>query len=120
MAFADFFLLASVWAQSGQNASPPPPSSAHDTSPPGHGAGKPKDQRIKASVDLVVLHVTIADEGGQFVRRPEERRFPRFRKQSRTKDFRLFSREDIPVTMGLVIDNSGSMREKREQVNQRP
>ena len=29
----------------------------------------------------------------------------------------VFSREDIPVTMGLVIDNSGSMREKREQVN---
>jgi VWFA-related protein len=30
----------------------------------------------------------------------------------------LFSREDIPVTMGLVIDNSGSMREKRAQVNE--
>jgi len=29
----------------------------------------------------------------------------------------VFSREDIPVTMGLVIDNSGSMREKRAQVN---
>jgi len=29
----------------------------------------------------------------------------------------MFSRDDIPVTMGLVIDNSGSMREKREQVN---
>jgi Ca-activated chloride channel homolog len=29
----------------------------------------------------------------------------------------MFSREDIPVTMGLVIDNSGSMREKRAQVN---
>ena len=29
----------------------------------------------------------------------------------------FFSRDDIPVTMGLVIDNSGSMREKRAQVN---
>ena len=29
----------------------------------------------------------------------------------------VFSKEDIPVTMGLVIDNSGSMREKRPQVN---
>ena len=32
------------------------------------------------------------------------------------KHFRL-SQEDMPVTMGLVIDNSGSMRDKRPQVN---
>ena len=29
---------------------------------------------------------------------------------------KLFKREDIPVSMGLVIDNSGSMREKRAKV----
>lgn len=28
-----------------------------------------------------------------------------------------FHREDVPVAMGIVIDNSGSMREKREKVN---
>ena len=29
-----------------------------------------------------------------------------------------FRREDVPVAMGIVIDNSGSMRDKREKVNQ--
>jgi Ca-activated chloride channel homolog len=29
----------------------------------------------------------------------------------------VFKREDIPVSMGLVIDNSGSMRDKRPRVN---
>ena len=29
-----------------------------------------------------------------------------------------FHREDVPVAMGIVIDNSGSMRDKREKVNQ--
>ena len=29
----------------------------------------------------------------------------------------VFSQEDVPVSMGLVIDNSGSMRDKRPQVN---
>ncbi len=29
----------------------------------------------------------------------------------------IFSQEDVPVSMGLVIDNSGSMREKRPEVN---
>ena len=28
----------------------------------------------------------------------------------------LFKREDVPVSMGLIIDNSGSMREKRKKV----
>ena len=28
-----------------------------------------------------------------------------------------FRREDIPVAMGIVIDNSGSMRDKRPAVN---
>jgi Ca-activated chloride channel homolog len=30
----------------------------------------------------------------------------------------IFKREDIPVSMGLVIDNSGSMRDKRPRVNE--
>jgi Ca-activated chloride channel homolog len=29
-----------------------------------------------------------------------------------------FRHEDVPVAMGIVIDNSGSMRDKREKVNQ--
>ena len=29
----------------------------------------------------------------------------------------MFKREDIPISVGLVIDNSGSMRDKREKVN---
>ena len=29
----------------------------------------------------------------------------------------VFKQEDVPVSVGLVIDNSGSMREKRPQVN---
>jgi Ca-activated chloride channel homolog len=29
-----------------------------------------------------------------------------------------FRREDVPVALGIVIDNSGSMRDKREKVNQ--
>jgi len=27
-------------------------------------------------------------------------------------------REDVPVEMGIVVDNSGSMRDKRGQINQ--
>ena len=67
-------------------------------------------------MDLVVLHVTVADDRGQFVPDLKEGNFKVY-EQNIEQKIAFFSREDIPVTMGLVIDNSGSMREKREQVN---
>jgi VWFA-related protein len=64
----------------------------------------------------VVLHVTVADDKGQFVPDLKQGNFRVFEDKVEQK-VSFFSREDIPVTMGLVIDNSGSMREKRAQVN---
>jgi VWFA-related protein len=71
---------------------------------------------LKSDVELVVLHVTVADEKGQFV---EDLKGDNFRvyEQKVEQKISFFSRDDVPVTMGLVIDNSGSMREKRSQVN---
>ena len=64
----------------------------------------------------MVLHVTVADERGEFVSDLTQGNFRVF-EQNIEQKISFFSRDDIPVTMGLVIDNSGSMREKREQVN---
>ncbi len=64
----------------------------------------------------MVLHVTVADERGDFVPDLKQGSFRVF-EQNIEQRISFFSREDIPVTMGLIIDNSGSMREKREQVN---
>jgi VWFA-related protein len=33
------------------------------------------------------------------------------------QEITIFKQEDVPVSLGLVIDNSGSMRTKRERVN---
>jgi Ca-activated chloride channel homolog len=65
---------------------------------------------------LVVLHVTVADDRGEFVADLPQGNFRVF-EQNIEQKLSFFSRDDIPVTMGLVIDNSGSMREKRDQVN---
>jgi len=32
------------------------------------------------------------------------------------QQIKIFKREDVPVSLGLIIDNSGSMREKRQSV----
>ena len=64
----------------------------------------------------MVLHATVADDKGQFVPGLKQDNFQVFEDKVEQK-ISVFSHEDIPVTMGLVIDNSGSMREKRAQVN---
>jgi len=65
---------------------------------------------------MVVLHATVSDEKGQFVPGLKGDNFRVFENKVEQK-VSHFSSEDAPVTVGLVIDNSGSMREKREQVN---
>lgn len=75
-----------------------------------------KEQRIRADVNLVVLHATVIDDRGRFVPDLKESNFRVFEDKVEQK-LSLFKREDIPVTVGLVIDNSGSMRDKRERVN---
>jgi VWFA-related protein len=66
-------------------------------------------------VDLVVLHATVVDSKGQFVPDLKVQDFRVFEDHVEQK-LSSFRREDIPVTMGLVIDNSGSMLPKRSRV----
>jgi Ca-activated chloride channel family protein len=108
-----FFSSITIAQNLPPSAAPVPPP------PPGYTPpGQQPDQgnRIKSSVDLVVLHVSVSDDTGQFVSDLKQNDFRVFEDKIEQK-ISVFTRTDIPVTMGLVIDNSGSMREKREQVN---
>ncbi len=77
---------------------------------------RPDDYRIRADVNLVVLHATVLDQRGHFVPDLKPEHFKVFEDGVEQK-LEIFRREDIPITVGLVIDNSGSMRAKREKVN---
>jgi len=71
---------------------------------------------IIRDVNLVVLHTTVVDQQGRFVPDLKQEHFRVFEDNVEQK-LAVFKREDIPVTVGLVIDNSGSMRDKRDKVN---
>lgn len=75
-----------------------------------------EDFKISRDVNLVVLHTTVLDRRGHFVPDLREQHFRIFEDNVEQK-LAVFRREDIPVTVGLVVDNSGSMRDKRERVN---
>lgn len=60
--------------------------------------------------------MTVTDKRGDLITDLSKSNFRVFENKVR-QDISLFSHADIPVSAGLVIDNSGSMREKRAQVN---
>src|SRR5215472_8894536 len=64
----------------------------------------------------VVLHATVVDDKNRLVTTLNKPDFTIF-ENDKPQEIRHFAREDYPVAMGIVIDNSGSMREKRDEVN---
>src|ERR1700676_2700051 len=86
--------------------------------PPGQdpNAGK-EGSTIKIDVGLVVLHTSVIDDRGKFADGLKPENFRVFEDKVEQK-LSTFKREDVPVSMGLVIDNSGSMRDKRPRVNE--
>ncbi len=98
-------------AQVPVSAPPPPPPGTQSPAPQSQGKGG-----IKVDVNLVVLHTTVLDDRGRFADGLKQEEFRVFEDKVEQK-LAVFKREDIPVSFGLVIDNSGSMRDKRERVN---
>jgi Ca-activated chloride channel homolog len=90
---------------------PPLPPGQQPPPPGGQGSS------IKVDVNLVVLHTTVIDDRGKFADGLKEENFRVYEDKVEQK-LSVFKREDIPVSMGLVIDNSGSMRDKRPRVNE--
>ena len=71
--------------------------------------------RISVSVHLVLLNATVRDAKGRFATDLREQDFVVFEDGVR-QSIRLFRHEDVPVTVGLVVDHSGSMRRKLADV----
>ena len=62
------------------------------------------------------LPVSVLDKEGRPVDGLTKDHFQVF-EDNTLQQIKLFKHEDIPLSLGLVIDNSGSMRNKRERVN---
>jgi Ca-activated chloride channel homolog len=86
-----------------------------------YGQAKPAEPQdpgeavFTSDTRLVPLNVTVTDKNGHLVTNLTRSAFtitengvPQFMKD--------FKHEDVPISLGLIIDNSGSMREKRQAV----
>ena len=70
---------------------------------------------LAVDVDFVVFNVTVTDERGRLVGGLEPEDF-RVSEDGVPQKISLFRPEDAPATVGLIIDSSGSMRERRADV----
>ena len=75
-----------------------------------------KDYTVSVDVQLVQLPVWVLDRDGHPVSGLQKDHFQVF-EDGVLQDISLFKHEDVPMSVGLVIDNSGSMHNKRERVN---
>ena len=71
---------------------------------------------IRTETRLVVLHTTVLDRDNRLITDLKQDSFEVYENDVR-QTLRLFRREDVPVSLGILVDNSGSMRDKRRQVN---
>jgi Ca-activated chloride channel homolog len=92
------------------------------STPPAHAPANPAAQeeegafRFHKQVEEVVLHATVVDDKQRMVTNLDKPDFTVL-EDGRPQNIISFRHEDIPVALGIVIDNSGSMREKRDKVN---
>src|ERR1700676_4361746 len=123
-----------AWSQSAapkQEKKPatPPPAPPSSSAPAAPQQAQPKkdnqdknlnDQGVfvfRKDVDEVLLHASVIDDKQHIVTTLDRNAFTVF-EDGKPQNIISFHHEDIPVSIGILIDNSGSMREKRSKVNQ--
>ncbi|HEX4167891.1 MAG TPA: VWA domain-containing protein [Bryobacteraceae bacterium] len=71
--------------------------------------------QFRSDTRLVVLHASVTDHKGKLVTNLNERAFKVF-ENGQPQAVKIFRREDVPVSLGIIIDDSGSMSTKRSRV----
>jgi Ca-activated chloride channel family protein len=96
------------------------PGSDADTSPAARQAGDIDKQdgryTLRRDVQEVVLNATVLNDQGQLVNDLTKSDFHVF-EDGVEQTIASFQHSDVPVSMGILVDNSGSMRSKRGAVN---
>jgi Ca-activated chloride channel homolog len=76
----------------------------------------PGEERIKIDTDLVNLDVTVIDQNNNPIANLKKEDFSVYEDQIK-QTIENLSREEVPVSFGMVIDTSGSMRSKLRSVS---
>lgn len=100
-------------ALSAQDPVPPKPPVAQEPQDQPQG----KEFVFRSAVNEVLLYATVMDDRGRQVLGLDRSAFNVFEDEA-PQVITSFHNDDIPVSVGIVIDNSASMQKKRPAVNQ--
>jgi Ca-activated chloride channel family protein len=78
-------------------------------------AGDDESVTFSSETRLVPLSVTVQDKSAHLVTNLSQSAFQVY-ENGVLQPLKIFKREDVEISLGLIIDSSGSMRNKREQV----
>src|SRR6476646_7565238 len=70
---------------------------------------------FRTEIKEVTLHVSVLDKSGKLITNVPQSAFKIY-EDNVEQPIKLFRREDVPVSMGILVDNSGSMNDKRSRV----
>jgi VWFA-related protein len=124
-------LLTLAGASLAQSSPPPsaapaaPPASTSAQTPaaaPPQGTATQEDDSgggfvFKKEIEEVVLHATVVDDQNHLITGLTRDKFEVF-EDGKRQDLTSFRKERVPVALGILIDNSGSMLPKRAKVNE--
>lgn len=74
-----------------------------------------EDPVFRSDTRLVVLHATVIDNKGRIVTDLPRSAFKVY-ENNVEQPLKIFRREDVPISLGVIVDNSGSMRLRRNKV----
>ena len=100
-------------ADSQQNPPPPPPEKiVIPGAPAASKPSKPSSKNaLRVDVDLALVNVTVTDPYNRLVTGLEQDNFRVF-EDTQEQEITHFSAEDVPVSIGVILDLSGSMANK--------
>lgn len=110
---------ASTGQQPAGNQTVPAPGQETPSQDQGTAVSPANDSGVfvfHAEAREVTLHATVVDDKNRLVTNLDKGAFAVF-ENNQPQQIKTFSHEDLPVAIGIVIDNSGSMRDKRMEVN---
>src|SRR5215467_11338977 len=100
VAFVLLALPALIVARAGQNEKPQ-----------SNSADKSQNQTLKVDVDLTLVNATVTDPLNRYVSGLEQEHFQIWEDKFEQK-IEYFSSEDVPMSLGMIFDVSGSMKDK--------
>jgi len=94
---------------------PPPAPRLKPTPTPTPPEELDKDSIIRINAELVQLHVRVIDRNNQPINNVPENQFHVF-EDGVPQTIETFTREEVPISYGLAVDTSGSLRSQLQSV----